>query len=194
MGRLLALLILAFPVQASFTNGSFEHGVNPGAFLEVNNSAFINAWIGHTAVDYVGTLWEASDGNRSIDLNASAPGRLQQLISTKPLTTYLVRFDLAGNPLGLQGIKTVRVTAAVTLADYTFDTTGRDVDDMGWEEKTFQFTANASNSLLQFVSLTGGQFGPAIDNVRFSVVPAPPALILLGSALLFGLGFIARRK
>lgn len=193
-------------VAASFTNGSFETGGNPGAWLELPAGyTGITGWtVTSGNIDYVGTLWTAADGNRSLDLNGSRPGAISQTFDTAVGQRYDVAFDLAGNYSGGPSthIKTLQVSAAGLNQQYQFDDTGRSSTDMGWMTEHFQFTATSTSTALTFLSLTtsggfNGQqwFGPALDNVRVSAVPLPGALALFAPAVLgfLGMGWLRRR-
>jgi hypothetical protein len=63
---------------ASFTNGSFELGSDPGSFSTVfqGDGATITGWLvggpSGASVDYIGSYWEAADGTRSIDLSGTS--------------------------------------------------------------------------------------------------------------------------
>ena len=75
-----------------------------------------------------------------------------------PGQTYTVKFDFAGNPgYGAgTGVKTMRVSVnngAGTSEEYSFDTTGKTLGNMGWVEKTFTFTASAATTTLTFVEV-----------------------------------------
>lgn len=151
------------------SNGSFEDGVNPGVFTQLlPGSTNIDDWtVVSGSVDYIGTYWVSSDGSRSLDLTGSngQPGAVSQTFTTVAGHTYVVTFDLAGNPAGGPVVKTLEVDAGGTPATYTFDTTGRTLTDMGWTEETFTFTATGTSTTLTFTSLDSGFFGPALDNV-----------------------------
>ena len=77
-----AVVVGSFGVAqaATLVNGSFEDGVDPGVFTTLGEgSGNITGWSiygGGVAgtIDYIGSYWNASDGNRSIDLNGNGPG------------------------------------------------------------------------------------------------------------------------
>ncbi|HVM58942.1 MAG TPA: choice-of-anchor C family protein [Candidatus Paceibacterota bacterium] len=183
-----ALLVPAVSSAAgAISNGSFETGTAPGAYLELyaGNISDIADWtVDSGSVDYVGSYWLASDGANSIDLNGTTTGSVSQTFATSVGTTYDVTFDLSGNPdsrpvgdpFYSPSVKDVQVSATGgSPADYTFDTSamGNSLGNMMWQAKTYSFTATAANTTLTFASQIPGAFGPAIDNV--SVTAQTPA-------------------
>lgn len=159
--------VFAAPVN---TNGSFETGTDPGVFtqLHAGDNTSIPGWtVVSGSVDYIGTYWESSDGDRSIDMTGSngQPGAISQTFPTVAGHTYTAAFDLAGNPACGPVVKTLNVDAGGTPNTYTFDTTGKSLADMGWTQETFEFTATGANTTLTFTSLDSGFCGPALDNV-----------------------------
>ena len=198
-----ALMVVSSTAYANMvSNGSFELGTYPGStYIAVfPGGTDITGWgVTGGGVDYIGVAWQASDGIRSIDLNDWTPGGIYQAIVTVPGAQYAVVFDLAGNPsLESYGnpnpkVKLLGVTAGGSSQEYSFDVTGHDIQHMGWEERTFLFTASSSTTILSFTSLNDGPCGPALDNVRVNTVPEPSGLL----ALLCGvstLGVLWRRK
>lgn len=167
-------------------NGSFEDAlVNPGtSFVTLGyGSPFINGWtVAGNGLDYIGATWQASQGSRSLDLNAVAAGSIEQTFLTTSGVTYDVAFDLAGNP-GISSppaVKTLRVSAGGRSQDFSFDTTGKTLANMGWTTKHFIFTAIWKTTTLLFESLTPGDAGPALDNVVVTNASATvPYLLLL---------------
>lgn len=156
------------------SNGSFESGpAGVGDFTQLNApSSAIPDWDVLThSIDYIDALWEAADGDHSIDLSGGAAGGLSQTIATTAGATYTVTFDLAGNPEQGETVKNMHVEAdsgvvgAVDSTDYTFDVTSTTASDMGWTGQTFTFTAESSETTLSFVSDEAGVSGAALDNV-----------------------------
>ena len=155
-------------------NGSFEQGTDPGVFLPLpDGSTAIAGWTTTgVSTDYIGTLWVADDGDRSLDLVGSPGlGGVMQTFTTIPNVNYIVTFALAGNPKadGLP-VTSMCVEAAGQSADYSYDVTGKDFQNMGWVNREWQFTAdNSGSTTLKFYALDArgdvGQFGNALDNV-----------------------------
>lgn len=154
----------------SFTNGSFETGPAVSNYLPLNpDDTSITGWtVTRGQIDLIGSEWTSADGDRSIDLDGSpGSGGIAQTFQTTSGAAYTVTFAMAGNPIGGDAVKHMRVEADGTTQDYSFDTTGRSSSDMGWVTETFQFTATDTQTTLEFYSLSasGSSFGPAIDNV-----------------------------
>lgn len=151
-------------------NGGFESGiVSPGggyASLQPGSTS-INGWVvGGHGIDYIGGLWQASEGNRSLDLSGLSNGSISATINTVPGKNYRLLFDIAGNPQGKPQQKALRVWTGGKYQDFVFNTTGRTQKSMGWETKSLNFTANTYFMPLKFESLTITAYGPALDNVR----------------------------
>jgi choice-of-anchor C domain-containing protein len=187
-------------------NGSFEDGINPGAFTTLNSgdSTSIAGWtVSAGNIDYIGTYWTAADGSRSLDMNGLEPGSISQTLTGLTIgQQYKVSFELAGNPAGGPTLKTIGVTAGAGANTYTFDTTNSTLSHMGWVTESFFFTADGTTDLLTFASTTTGfsgnetyphAFGPALDDVSITATPLPAALPLFAGGI--GLiGLIARRR
>jgi choice-of-anchor C domain-containing protein len=207
------VLMMTIPAEANLlVNGSFETGPAPGSFTNLaSGSTAITGWtVSFGNIDYIGSLWVASDGSRSLDLEGSAgtcsinppncPGGIAQTFSTVAGQQYVVTFDLAGNLLNLPVIKTVSVSAAGQSQNFTFNTAGHNTASMGWVTDTWTFTATGSTTTLEFDTAdnpaTG--WGPALDNVSVtavsSTVPEPSTWLLLGIGLIVLSGSSTRMR
>jgi len=155
------------------SNGSFDVGPDPGGFIRVGGTTIPGWTIDFAAIDYIGTTWVASDGARSLDLAGASPGAIYQDIATVPGGLYTLFFDLAGNPSGGPTVKILRSFTPAGLTDFSFDVTGRSVGDMGWRTESFPFRATGSVSRVRFNTVSGGSYGPALDNVHV-IALAPP--------------------
>lgn len=195
------------PAHANLvTNGSFETPIVGGApFVTLNSgSGALPGWSILGSIDHIGSYWQASDGNQSIDLNGLGQlGTISQTLATTPGQLYELTFDMAGNP-DFDSVKTLLVQVDAVAQPFNFDSTGKSLGAMGWVSHSLLFTATDVVTTLMFQSLTIDflapapvsnmfSFGPALDNVAVNAVPVPAAVWLLGSALL-GLGMIRRRK
>jgi choice-of-anchor C domain-containing protein len=155
-------------------NGSFEEGPEPDAAgpgftpYEAGSTAIPGWTVTRGSVDYIGPYWQHADGRRSIDLNGNEPGAIAQTFRTRMGATYRVTFSLAGNNCGDSGgLKTLVVRAAGREQDFDFDATGRTYADMGWIVRSWEFTAEADETTLEFSSTTETPqaCGPALDRV-----------------------------
>lgn len=177
------LLGSAVTIYAVGSNGSFELGTNPGSIttLTAVDTTNITDWKVATGnIDYIGSYWQAADGVRSVDLSGNTAGSIRQTLTTVVGHTYKVTFAMAGNPDGGPVVKTLNADTGGAPIPFTFDVTGHDKTNMGWESKTFNFTATGTSTVLTFTSTTATAFGPALDKVvvedTTSVTPTPSAI------------------
>ena len=192
------------------TNGSFETGPNPGSFTDLaGGSTAITGWtVTLNHLDYIGSLWVASNGVRSLDLEGSncvlftsnCAGGIEQSFATTPGQQYTVSFDLAGNPFNVPIEKFITVLAAGQSQTFSFDITGKSTGNMGWVTHTFTFTAAGPNTILEFQTADGAAvsgWGPALDNVSVDAVgvgavPEPGVFGMVGLGIA-ALALIRRR-
>lgn len=182
-------------------NGSFELGPDPGAYLPLNvGSTAIEGWtVIKGGIDYYGTGWVASDGNRSLDLNGTpGVGGVAQTFDTIVGQSYQVSFDMAGHNSGL--FQWMKVAAAGKSADFFFQSS-KDPNNLGWERFSWDFTAINPQTTLEFYSLqTFYEFGgPALDNVSVvavSSITVPEPSSIVGLLAFGGLsaGSLLKRK
>ncbi len=189
------------------SNGSFELStVTPGSstIAVFPGETSITDWdVVFDDIHYIRSFWQASEGDRSIDLDGGtgSAGGVSQTFPTLVGETYNVIFDMAGNPADDPVIKPMRVSADGQSQDFFFDITGRSFTDMGWTTETWSFVADDSFATLDFISLTTfSGWGPALDNVIVNrsqpgnPVPEPATVALLGIGLVGIAGAEVRRR
>jgi choice-of-anchor C domain-containing protein len=124
-------------------NGSFEEGPEiAGTFVSLDEgSKAIKGWVvTRGQIDVVGSHWPAADGKRSLDLHGSPGlGGVKQTFATRKGQKYRVTFSFAGNPEGAVAEKKMGVSAAGQKDEFTFDTSGKKLDDVGWVTKKWEF-------------------------------------------------------
>ncbi len=198
--RILMVAAVAVPAIANASliqNGSFEASNMGGnldwTLVEAGDTA-ITGWtsIGN-GVDIIGNLWEASDGNVSLDINAYyAGGGIEQAFSTVVGQTYTVTFDMSANMYLGPDEKVMLVSAAGDSQEFSFDYVGFEASaqDPKWVQMVWDFTAIDTTTVLSFSGVNAGAAGAALDNVVVTqTVPAPGALAGLGLA-----GLVAGRR
>ena len=151
-------------------NGSFEEGPAVTEWIWVDEkSEKIKGWVVvHGQIDYIGTLWKASDGKRSLDLHGSPGyGGVKQTIKTEKGRTYRVTFDMAGTPGGIPAKKSIEVSAGKLRKSFEFDSTGMTNEKMGWAKQSWDFKAEEAETVLEFATAekVDPNQGPALDNV-----------------------------
>lgn len=170
---------------ASIVNPSFEDGPTEGAWTRVNAGApSVAGWeVVSGNVDHVGTLWQAAHGQRSIDLSGDAAGAIAQTVATVPGQEYVLSFALSGN-WGGASTKWLEVSAGPVTQQFGFDSSLNTGLDMHWRNESLAFTAESTQTTLEFRSLTPGYFGPAIDDVGLAAVPGPATLLGVAAGVL----------
>ncbi|MFJ8887346.1 DUF642 domain-containing protein [Streptomyces sp. NPDC102402] len=154
------------------SGGGFETPVvpSPSPFTSHLGGQAVGPWtVGGHSVDLTSDrLWDAAEGSQSLDLNGSSSGSVSQEIPTHPLTSYVVSFELAGNPAWAPALKTGELRVdGVPVKTFAFDITGRGFRNMGWTRQTAVFTSLLKNSVtLTFAGTSPGVGGPVIDDVR----------------------------
>jgi hypothetical protein len=148
----------------SILNGSFEIGVDPGSFTNLNaGSTNITDWtIASGNIDYIGDYWTAADGSDQKTLQLSAG------VGTNNYT-----FDISGHSLSSMG----------WVFEHFFFTADGGSDTLTFASLT---TGDSGNSSYP------NAFGPALDNVSISPSPLPSTWTMLFMGFI-GLGFFAYR-
>ncbi len=152
--------------QTALMNGSFENGPDPGqAMVLPPGSTAIDGWsvVGGN-ISYVGSRWQHSHGSRSIGLPCG--GGISQTFNTDPAEEYEVRFNIAGDPSTPPAVKSVAVSFGSDTRVFTFDTTGKSPQAMGWEARSWVFGSGELKTTLTFFSPAAECSTPAVDNIR----------------------------
>jgi choice-of-anchor C domain-containing protein len=213
MQKILAIVASAFLASAAnaviVVNGSFELGTNPGSTFvtpSVGDSTTITGWTvsgnpGGT-IDYIGGLWAASNGSRSLDLtgNTGIGNGVSQTVALVAGDSYKLTFDQAANFGGGLGTYTVEVLLNnVSAGSFNFVVNGNEtLANLGWINQSLVFTAPTAATTLTFRSVAPNLpfWGPTLDNVAIAAngaVPEPATWLMLVAG--FGLvGVAARRR
>lgn len=196
----------ALAQAAPFQNGSFEQGGSPcNTFNLPAGSTVITGWtVSVGNIDWLGSPpscgWQPSNGSNSLDLvgsGAGGVGGIQQTFDTVPGATYQVSFDLAGNYAAAPVVKPLAVTINGVTTNFTFDTTGKGLNNMGWTTHTLAFVASGATSTINFVSDisaapgTLNNAGAALDNVQIGPPGAGVSPVPLDQAHLLAMLAIA---
>ncbi len=137
------------------------------------DGGWVDGWQGD-GVALTGTdLWQAADGDTSIDMNGDGPGWFGRTIDTVEGQTYEISFDMSGNPHGQRGVKTLNLSAGDDVSSHSFDTTNISRNDMQWQHSSMTFVADGTSTWVSFDSTTPGSVGAVIDSI--SIAPVTPA-------------------
>jgi len=179
MLAIVATLVLAGTSLGAtlFQNGSFENGNYQGPSFGLDfdrlgtGSTDLTGWaVTQGDVDWVATYWTASQGTKSVDLDGSenTAGAISQTFDTTVNSTYVVTFDMSGNPDAGPALKTMNVSAGGVTTAFSYDTStqGTTHSNMQWVNHGVTLVAGASGSVtLSFTSTVGSGYGAVIDNV-----------------------------
>ncbi|MBL8045536.1 MAG: DUF642 domain-containing protein [Anaerolineales bacterium] len=163
-----------YPAQAQnlVTNGDFESPLVAPPLAVYYAPTNFGGWVvDFGSVELIANgYWQAASGVQSVDLSGWAKGGIYQDLSTATGQSYLLRFALAGNPMGAPQIKQVEVRwGDMLVATLSISTFGRSNANMGYQYFEYPIIASTNVTRLKFTSLTDGIYGPVVDDV--SVVP-----------------------
>jgi choice-of-anchor C domain-containing protein len=154
-------------------NGSFEFPEVTGDFDTYIAGQEIDGWdVVSGSVDVVEEpRFDAFRGKASpqaLDLNGSGPGSVAQDLDTDAGQEYLLRFFLAGNPeCGTDDVKVLDVWwGGELVATFYYDTSDQEADDLNYQLRALELTAEEGTTELRFSSDNPGACGPMIDVVR----------------------------
>lgn len=182
----LSLLVIPMRAQAALlANGNFEDGpvippANPVLAVSPGNLV-LNGWSVSDGIVCVVTdnYWVPLSGHRSICLSDMRPGStnlvegsVQQSFASAPGAVYRLTFWMSGEPFSTPTLKHLRVNAAATSQDFTFDNTPAWHWDMAWAIHTLDFTASSASTTVRFTGLDASQWGPALDSMKVELVSA----------------------
>ena len=98
-------------------------------------------------------------------------GGIKQTFKTEKRQRYRITFAMAGTPWGKFPVNSLCVRAGNKKEVFSFDTTGKSAEDMGWETKKWEFTAADDETTLEFHTLDDDpNCGPVLDNVKVVAV------------------------
>jgi len=145
------------------------------------------------SVDLIGTYWQSPSGpgGGSVDLDGDTPGAISQNLSLIA-GSYVLSFDLSGNPDGAPTVKTVDVTVGSANQSYTYTIGTNTHANMSYTVETLDFTATGPTALTFTSQDQNSPYGPVIGAVEVTAVPEAStwALMLVGFATI---GFALRR-
>ncbi len=200
----------AVPAHADLVNGTFAGtvaGPHPASFETVGagDSTTIPGWTvipgsndpGGGSVDWINQYWVAPGGTHSIDLDGNTAGGIEQMVATMIGASYTLTFDLSQNPDG--GVYPANANTFNLLIGNTItplSITGHSAYDTlgGYQAERFTFTADATSTLIGFVSTdpANDSYGAVIANVTLTPEPDSRAFLAIG---LLGFGvFVHRRR
>lgn len=162
------------PGENIVVNGDFEKAkpYSPpykDLFSYNDTANWVDGWIvSEGSVTIHSTQWQvANSGENSIDLQGLGVGSFSQNLQTIPGQKYLVQYAVAGDLTtgGNPVVKRYSITAGGESVTREFDTSGSSRQNMGWELRSWMFTANSEETTLTFSGLDNTFFGAMIDDV-----------------------------
>jgi choice-of-anchor C domain-containing protein len=185
---LAALSLPVLPLSASaapLVNGNFEDGpvialANP-VFAVSPGDPSLNGWSVSGGIVCIVTdnYWVPLSGHRSVCLSdmrpgstSTVPGSIAQSFASAPGAVYRLTFWMSGEPFSTPTLKHLRVNAAATTQDYTFDNTPAWHWDMAWAPHTLDFAATGASTTVRLSGLDASQWGTALDSMKVELVSA----------------------
>lgn len=137
----------------------FGTGSTFGAWLVESGNVELKSWMN----------WQPAHYRQSLDMHGDTAGTIGRDIATQPGQAYTVSFARAAHPVCATAVTTMSAFfGAESLGTFSFDSTGRTLQDMGWRYEAVAVTATAATTRVRFASTTPGGCGPALDDVAVS--------------------------
>ena len=137
----------------------FGTGSLLGAWLVESGNVELKSWMG----------WQPAHYRQSLDMHGDTAGTIGRDIATQPGQAYTVSFALAGHPVCVTAVKTMSAFfGSESLGTFSFDSTGRSLQNMGWRYEAVTVTATTASTRVRFASTTPGGCGPALDDLAVS--------------------------
>jgi choice-of-anchor C domain-containing protein len=138
-------------------NGGFEEPPCSSVCEYSTGSTAISHWtVGGNSVDIVNaSYFQPAQGSQSLDLAGSTSGSLTQKVATTSGTLYLLKWEMAGNPVCGQPVKVMHVSwDGTVVGSFKFDTSGHSTASMGWVERHLTVKADGAKSTIKFADAT----------------------------------------
>ncbi|CAI5959425.1 unnamed protein product [Closterium sp. NIES-64] len=116
--------------------------------------------------------WRAAEGSYSVALNGAGPGVLSQQVATEEDAFYVLTFALSADPCGINDLHALNVsivasnTDVIAVRTLEADALGTAGGAMSWRVERIAFEAQTGPTRVEFRSLSPGECGPVVDNVR----------------------------
>lgn len=152
------------PVVVGTEPGIFFAGSMVGAWLVESGNLELKGW----------ENWQPAHYRQSLDLQGDTAATIGRDIATQPGQQYTVSFARSGHPVCSRAVTTMSASfGAASLGNFSFDSTGNSVQDMGWRYESVTATATTATTRVRFASTTPGNCGPALDDL--AILPAGAA-------------------
>lgn len=137
----------------------FGTGSLLGAWLVESGNVELKSWMN----------WQPAHYRQSLDMHGDTAGTIGRDIATQPGQQYIVSFALSGHPVCANSVTTLSAFfGSESLGNFSFDSTGNSVANMGWRYEAVTITATTATTRLRFASTTPGGCGPALDDLAVS--------------------------
>jgi hypothetical protein len=170
----------ATPLELTYQTGSSGNllGPNPDASLEdplvgsesriFGTGSLLGAWLVESGnVELKSWMnWQPAHYRQSLDMHGDTAGSIGRDLATQPGQEYTVSFARSGHPVCVNTVTTLSAFfGAESLGNFSFDSTGNTISNMGWRYEAVTVTAATATTRLRFASTTPGGCGPALDDL-----------------------------